>query len=175
VSQSPLGAPVLDVRAVDVRAVLAALADVADPEIPSISIVDLGLVHRVEVTPNRITVELLPTFVGCPALDVIRSSVEGRLATFDRPVKAAFTFSVPWSSDRISARGREHLRASGFAPPGKTPPLTLLPLATIDDAVECPNCGSHRTVMENAFGPTQCRAIHYCTSCRQPFEAFKPI
>jgi ring-1,2-phenylacetyl-CoA epoxidase subunit PaaD len=113
--------------AVDEAAVRAALSDVADPEIPAISIVDLGIVERVDVADDAIRVDLLPTFVGCPALDAIGSAVEERLAGFGRPVEVRFGFSVPWTTDRITERGRRHLAKSGFAPPG-------------DDT--CPYCGS---------------------------------
>jgi len=159
---------------VDARSVRAALADVPDPEIPVVSIVDLGMVEDVEVAPDGIRVVLLPTFVGCPALEVIRSSVEARLRAFGRPVEVRFDYRVPWTSDRITPEGRDKLRASGFAPPTPNRPdePILVQLAT---PVACPNCGSRRTVLENAFGPTQCRAIHHCTDCRQPFEAFKTI
>ncbi len=159
---------------VDERAVLAALAEVPDPEIPAVSIVDLGMVERVTLQPDSIDVELLPTFVGCPALEVIRSTVEARLASFDRPVRVEFGYRVPWTSDRITEAGRERLRRSGFAPP--QPDGAALPvLVQLGTPVACPHCGSRRTVLENAFGPTQCRAIHHCTECRQPFEAFKPV
>ena len=145
-------------------AVRAALGEVADPEIPTISIVDMGLVERVSVTSDGISVELLPTFVGCPALDAIRQAVEARLATFGVPVDVAFTFSVPWTTERITAHGRDRLRQSGFAPP----------TADLSD-VPCPYCASMDVRMSSAFGPTQCRALFYCRSCRQPFEAFKPV
>jgi ring-1,2-phenylacetyl-CoA epoxidase subunit PaaD len=143
--------------------ILAALAEVADPEIPNVSIVDLGMVLDVQVDRGRIAVELLPTFVGCPALEVIKASVVDALAPFGAQVDAEFTWRVPWTSDRISERGRERLAESGFAPP-----------AAPDD-VRCPYCGSERVAMDSAFGPTQCRSLFYCRSCRQPFEAFKPI
>jgi ring-1,2-phenylacetyl-CoA epoxidase subunit PaaD len=158
----------------DEAVVRAALAEVPDPEIPVVSIVDLGMVEAVDVRPGGIRVELLPTFVGCPALDLIRAAVEERLAAFDRPVDVAFGYRVPWTSDRITDHGRERLRRSGFAPPaadGHAMPV-LVQLAA---PVPCPFCGSRRTVLENAFGPSQCRAIHHCTACRQPFEAFKPV
>ncbi len=145
---------------VDEAVVRAALADVADPEIPAISIVDLGIVERVEVADDAIRVDLLPTFVGCPALDAIGSAVEERLAGFGRPVEVRFGFSVPWTTDRITERGRRQLTKSGFAPPG-------------DDT--CPYCGSANVLTDNLFGPTQCRSVRYCRSCRQPFEAFKLI
>ena len=159
---------------VDEAAVRAVLAEVADPEMPVVSIVDLGMVERVDVRPDGIEVELLPTFVGCPALDIIQSAVAARLAVFDRPVSVEFGFRVPWTSDRITETGRAKLARSGFAPPrsGGTDEPLLVELA---DPVECPVCGSRRTRMESAFGPSQCRSIHYCSACRQPFEALKSI
>ncbi len=158
----------------DETAVRAALAEVPDPEIPIVSIVDLGMVESVDVGPDAISVQLLPTFVGCPALDVIRAAVEERLGAFGVPVNVRFGYSVPWTSERITAGGRERLRGSGFAPPqdGMAELPVLVQLAA---PVPCPHCGSRRTVLENAFGPTQCRAIHHCTACRQPFESFKPV
>jgi ring-1,2-phenylacetyl-CoA epoxidase subunit PaaD len=150
-------------RALDEAAVRERLLAVRDPEIPAISIVDLGIVERVDVEPDRIRVELLPTFVGCPALEVIRADVEAALAPLGRAVEAEFTWRVPWTSDRISAAGREALQKSGFAPP-----------ARLED-VHCPYCGSERVAMDNLFGPTQCRSLFYCRACRQPFEAFKPV
>jgi ring-1,2-phenylacetyl-CoA epoxidase subunit PaaD len=158
----------------DASTVRAALADVLDPELPVVSIADLGMVERVEVDAAGIHVELLPTFVGCPALDLIRGAVEVRLRVFGRPVDVRFGFRVPWSSDRITPDGRRKLRDAGFAPPGPAQadaPVLLQP----GDPVPCPHCGSRRTVLENLFGPTQCRAIYHCTACRQPFEHFKSI
>lgn len=141
-------------------AVRAALAEVPDPEIPAVSVIDLGMVADVDVRPDAIHVELLPTFVGCPALDAIREAVEARLAAFGRPVEVRFGFRLPWSTDRITPDGREKLRRSGFAPPG------------VD---RCPYCGSRDVALDNLFGPTQCRSLRYCRSCRQPFESFKPV
>ena len=153
--------------------VRALLGEVSDPEIPTISIVDLGLVHRVAVSPGSIRVELLPTFVGCPALDVLRGAVEERLSGLAPTVEVAFSFAEPWTSERITPEGRARLRASGFAPPmpasDPDQALPVLPLA------QCPFCGSRRATLENAFGPTLCRAIYYCTDCRQPFELFKSV
>jgi ring-1,2-phenylacetyl-CoA epoxidase subunit PaaD len=158
----------------DPRAVLAALDDVADPEIPAVSIVELGMIERIDVEPDRLRVELLPTFVGCPALDVIRDAVTQRLGEFGRPVEVETSFATPWTSDRISPAGREKLRQSGFAPPPRIGSGRALPMLG-EAAVQCPYCGSARTTLENVFGPTQCRSIRHCADCRQPFEAFKPV
>jgi ring-1,2-phenylacetyl-CoA epoxidase subunit PaaD len=149
---------------VDEGAVRAALREVADPELPVVSIVDLGMVHRVDVGADRIRVELLPTFVGCPALDLIRTAVRDRLARFGRPVEVEFTFAVAWTSDRVSPAALKRLRSAGIAPPAR-PGL----------APACPWCGSPDVALDNLFGPTQCRSLHYCRSCRQPFESLKVV
>ena len=158
------------------ESVRAALLDVMDPEIPHLSIVDLGIVHKVAVGNDDIEVMLLPTFVGCPALDVMKESVQERLSELapGRDINVKVTMEETWTTDRISEHGRQVLKQSGFAPParmaqGKLNLMQLLPVA------ECPYCGSRKTVMDNAFGPTLCRAIYYCTNCRQPFEQFKQV
>jgi ring-1,2-phenylacetyl-CoA epoxidase subunit PaaD len=165
---------VIAIPPITVEAVRTALAEVHDPEIPTISLVDLGIVHDIRVDSAAIRVELLPTFVGCPALELIRAAVADRLAAFDRPVEVAFTFAQPWTSDRITPAGREALRRSGFAPP-PTSGAVGSPLVVLEPPVACPFCGSMRTRLENAFGPAQCRSIRYCPDCRQPFEQFKTI
>jgi ring-1,2-phenylacetyl-CoA epoxidase subunit PaaD len=145
---------------VDEHAVWDALAEVPDPEIPVVSVVDLGMVRSVELDGERLRVELLPTFVGCPALELIREAVAARLAGMAPEVQVEMTFAEPWTSERITADGRRKLRESGFAPPRST---------------ACPHCGSDDTALENPFGPTRCRAIFWCNRCRQPFEQFKAI
>jgi ring-1,2-phenylacetyl-CoA epoxidase subunit PaaD len=168
------GVPGRTDQRVDPRGVMAALEEVADPEIPAVSIVELGMVHAIDVEPSRIRVELLPTFVGCPALEFIRDAVADRLGAFGRPVEVATSFATPWTSDRISPAGREKLRRSGFAPPPHVGTGRELPILG-EAPVRCPYCDSTRTTLENVFGPTQCRSIRHCADCRQPFEAFKPV
>jgi ring-1,2-phenylacetyl-CoA epoxidase subunit PaaD len=156
-----------------VAAVWEALADVPDPEIPTISVVDLGVVHTVEFGPSGdLRVELLPTFIGCPATAVMRDAVEQRLRSLGvaDQVAVEITFAESWTSDRITPAGRVRLRTSGFAPPPHIgDELPMLSTAA------CPHCGSTNTTLENAFGPTLCRAIYSCAACHQPFEQFKPI
>jgi len=165
---------------VDVLAVWDALAEVPDPEIPVVSVVDLGIVHSVELDGERLRVELLPTFVGCPALDVIRDAVAARLAGMAAEVQVEMTFAEPWTSERITADGRRKLRESGFAPPGpglklREPEAPLFTAIATRPQATCPWCGSRDTELENPFGPTLCRAIFWCNRCRQPFEQFKAI
>jgi ring-1,2-phenylacetyl-CoA epoxidase subunit PaaD len=157
-------------------AVWAALHDVHDPEIPTISVVDLGVVRSVATAPGHIRVELLPTFVGCPAIEVMRSAVEDRLYEFADRVDVDISFAEPWTSERITPEGHAALRAAGFAPPAAPTQgrntLSVLPVLPL---AECPYCGSRNTTLENAFGPTQCRAIYHCANCLQPFEQFKEV
>ncbi len=155
-----------------------ALLDVMDPEIPNLSIVDLGIVRDVSVGEEAIEVEIMPTFVGCPALDVIKDGIKEKLAKtapgYNTNIKVIM--DEPWTSDRISEKGRQVLKASGFAPP---PPMRYMParanLIQLMPIAECPYCNSRNTSMDNAFGPTLCRAIYYCRDCRQPFEQFKSV
>lgn len=152
------------------ESVIEALRGVADPEIPNVSVVDLGMVGEVEVRSDSIRVELLPTFVGCPALDVIRTDVARAIEGLGRTARVDVSYATPWSSERITALGRERLRASGFAPP----PAARDGVASTD-LVVCPHCGSDRVTIDSLFGPTQCRSLYYCRGCRQPFEAFKSV
>jgi ring-1,2-phenylacetyl-CoA epoxidase subunit PaaD len=169
------------------RRVWEVLREVYDPEIPTISVVDLGIVHRVEAMPERVRVEILPTFIGCPAIEVMRETIRERLvaAAVAPEVSVGVTFAAQWSSDRITPAGHERLREAGFAPPGDAPAfvadvagkvLNLNPLGAVRPAlVACPYCGSKSTTLENRFGPTLCRSIYHCNNCRQPFEAFKAV
>jgi len=160
------------------RRVWDALAEVHDPEIPPLSITDLGIVERVATTEDEVQVDLLPTFAGCPALDVIRSDVEAAVRGVggDRAIRVRFVYAPPWTSDRITPEGREALRSYGLTPPpGTGPARAVIPLSVVAAGPRtCPFCGSQDTVLESAFGPTLCRATHFCRSCRNPFEAFKP-
>jgi ring-1,2-phenylacetyl-CoA epoxidase subunit PaaD len=162
------------------RAVWDALSEVHDPEIPPCRITDLGIVEEVRVTDQAVEIDLLPTFSGCPALDVIRDDAEVAVqaAAQGRDVRVRFVHSKPWTSDRITPEGHRALREYGVTPPGvgRGRPV-VVPLAALErkvGTVECPFCGSENTVLESAFGPTLCRSTHFCRSCRNPFEAFKP-
>jgi len=159
----------------------AALDEVADPEIPTISVIELGVIGGIRFEPaqgggERLHVDLLPTFVGCPAIEIMREQVGERLRSLGvaDEVEVRLSFEEPWTSDRISEEGREKLRGSGFAPP---PHLRSLGPDELDlvGAADCPYCGSRNTTLDNAFGPTLCRAIYHCDACHQPFEQFKVL
>jgi ring-1,2-phenylacetyl-CoA epoxidase subunit PaaD len=149
------------------------LDEVMDPEIPVVSVVEMGMIRSVSIEGGTARVVVTPTFVGCPALDAIQESIRARLrqAGADE-VLVTFSLSPPWSSDQITARGREKLRSFGLAPPSRHAGRVDLALL---EPVACPFCGSQDTVMKNSFGPTLCRMIYVCKACSQPFELFKPI
>ena len=154
------------------RRVHQALDEVHDPEIPACSVTDLGMVERVEVVGGAIEVDLLPTFVGCPAKDLIGEDVRRAIdpVSEGREVRVRFVFDPPWTTKRITGRGHDRLREFGIAPHWDRP--ATIPLMT-KSSVPCPFCGSSDTAMESSWGPTPCRTQHWCRSCRNPFEGFK--
>lgn len=143
---------------------------VKDPEIDTVSIVELGMVETIEVIEGHVAVKILPTFLGCPALPIIQKNIEQMLWSLRGVVSINVTFihSPPWTSDRINEAGRKGLKEFGIAPP---------PRFEEDGSwhVDCPFCLSTYVTMENLFGPTACRSILYCKSCKNPFEAMKPV
>ncbi|HZJ52288.1 MAG TPA: 1,2-phenylacetyl-CoA epoxidase subunit PaaD [Actinomycetota bacterium] len=156
-------------------AVWTALGDVMDPEIPAVSITEMGMVLDVAAEDKDVWVTILPTFTGCPAIDVIVHDVEQAVAGVEgvETVRVKLVYDPPWSTERISSEGRTKLQQSGLAPPAAGPVLITdirLPAVAV-----CPFCGGRDTANENLFGPTPCRAIYYCRSCRNPFEQFKQV
>ena len=153
--------------------ILAALNDVCDPEIPALSVVELGLIAAVQVGEDSAQVKMTPTFAGCPAVEMMRCAMEERLRGLGlAEVKVSITYDPPWNSNRITPEGRRKLKEFGLAPPA--PYTGELNLIQIVDA-RCPFCDSYNTSLESPFGPTLCRAIHYCYDCQQSFEQFKPV
>ncbi len=152
-----------------------ALAEIPDPEIPVISLVDLGVIKSVEVEGKRVRVEFTPTFMGCPALDHMQAEMVTAIERAGGEAEIRVVLDDSWSTDSISPAGREKLRAAGFAPPAprRVGGVTLVELQR--GAFRCPYCGSTDTKLENLFGPTPCRSIRYCDACRQPFEQFKTV
>jgi ring-1,2-phenylacetyl-CoA epoxidase subunit PaaD len=153
--------------------IMEALDEVMDPEIPVISIVEMGLIRDVSVGEDGVVVKMTPTFSGCPALHVIKAEIlRCVIALGIQRVEVETVLDPPWTSDWISDPGREKLKHFGLAPPARHGGRVEL---TIFDPVICPYCDSQNTVRKNAFGPTLCRAIYYCNECQQPFEQFKAL
>ena len=156
-------------------AVWEALAEIPDPEIPVISLVDLGVVKGVAVDGERVRIEFTPTFMGCPALDVMRARMEDAVTALGGEPDVDVLLDDSWSTDKITSAGREKLRAAGFAPPAPREATAPKLVQLRSQVFRCPYCGSTDTKLENIFGPTPCRSIRYCSNCRQPFEQFKTI
>ena len=156
-------------------AVWDALAEIPDPEIPVISLVDLGVVKNVAVEGDRVRIAFTPTFMGCPALETMKRELERAVEAIGGEPEVDVVLDDSWSTDKITAAGREKLREAGFAPPAPRAagPTTLVQLQS--KAFRCPYCNSNETRLENIFGPTPCRSVRYCDGCRQPFEQFKTI
>ena len=155
--------------------VWSALAGVEDPEIPVVSVVDLGVVRDVRVDGERVHVEFTPTFLGCPALEHMRAQMAEAIEALGAEPEVEVVVDDSWSTDRITPAGREKLRAAGFAPPAPREAAAPRLVQLQSQAFRCPYCGSTDTRLDNIFGPTPCRSIRYCSSCRQPFEQFKTI
>jgi ring-1,2-phenylacetyl-CoA epoxidase subunit PaaD len=149
------------------------LEAVKDPEIPVLSLVDLGVISSLQINLDEVFIVLTPTFVGCPALEMMKSDIEEVLLNNGiRKVNIEVSYSKPWSSDKISEKGKAALKEFGLAPP---PDATLFIDIDVLEHATCPRCNGSNTDLKNTFGATLCRSIHYCNDCREAFEQFKPI
>jgi ring-1,2-phenylacetyl-CoA epoxidase subunit PaaD len=149
------------------------LEEVNDPEIPVLSLVDLGVITDVEVDGEKVSVELTPTFAGCPAMEVMKNEVIEKLKSKGiSNVSVNVSFRIPWSSDFISEKGKKALKQFGLAPPPSN--KVFQDLEILESAI-CPRCEGENTELKNPFGPTLCRAIYYCHTCHEAFEQFKPL
>jgi len=153
--------------------ILTWLEEVKDPEIPVLSLVDLGVIREVNITDDKVTVTMTPTFSGCPAIDYMKDDI---ISTLHRhgveQCEVNVTFKDHWNSDMISEKGRKAIKKFGIAPP---PQNELVIDLDILEHIQCPHCDSTNTEMKTPFGPTLCRSMHYCNSCLQAFEQFKPL
>ena len=150
-----------------------ALEEVKDPELPVVSVVEMGIVRAVSVLDNAVIITMTPTFSGCPALAMMKTAIEARVRLAGaESVNVRTVLAPPWTSDWITDAARKKLTAFGLAPPPRHEGHWERLLA---NAAACPYCGSQNTTLKNSFGPTLCRAFYYCNNCQQPFEQFKPI
>lgn len=156
-----------------IHAIWDALDEVKDPEIPAVSLVEMGIVRAVEIEDDKVTVTMTPTFTGCPALIEMQRLIREKMLEIGAQTAEVKTVLKPaWSSDWITEEGRQKLKAFGLAPPpihGGNINVTFF------DVVKCPRCDSTNTTVKNTFGSTLCRAIYYCNECLEPFEQFKPL
>lgn len=149
------------------------LEEVKDPEIPVLSLVDLGVITEVEIKGDTVKIELTPTFAGCPAMDIMRNEVIEKLKNKGiQNVTATISFRIPWSSELISEKGKKALKQYGLAPPPSNKIFTELEI--LENAI-CPRCDNTHTEMKSPFGPTLCRSLYYCFDCKEAFEQFKPL
>lgn len=155
--------------------VWAALDEIPDPEIPVISLVELGVIKDVAVAGGHVRVDFTPTFMGCPALDVMQRQIRESVEALGGHCEVRVLHDDSWSTDLISPAGRERLRSAGFAPPPPRPSSALTLVQLERGSHRCPYCDSPATRLDNVFGPTPCRSIRYCERCRQPFEQLKTI
>jgi len=152
--------------------ILHILETVKDPEIPVLSLVDLGVITDVVVAGNNVLVKMTPTFVGCPAMNYMKTEVETALQQHGFEPRVEITFEKPWSSDLISEKGKAALKKYGLAPPPSNKIFTDLEI--LETSI-CPRCDGSNTEMKSPFGPTLCRALYYCHDCKEAFEQFKPL
>jgi ring-1,2-phenylacetyl-CoA epoxidase subunit PaaD len=150
------------------------LKQVKDPEIPTISIVDLGIVTGIDIQENDVHVTLTPTFAGCPALRLMEDMVVNHLNSYDQlgKITVETSFETTWTTDLITDEGHAAIKKHGLAPPIRN--CSNITMEVIE-ATNCPYCDSDNTSMKSPFGPTLCRSLHYCNNCKQAFEGFKPI
>ena len=149
------------------------LDEVKDPEIPVISLVDLGVINGLSWNDDILTVSMTPTFVGCPAMDYMVRDVKDVLRKNGlENVEVDLNFRQAWNSNLITDKGREALRKFGLAPP---PRHNLIVDIEVLSKATCPVCGNTNTELKSPFGPTACRSIHYCDDCKETFEQFKPV
>jgi ring-1,2-phenylacetyl-CoA epoxidase subunit PaaD len=152
------------------------LDTVKDPEVPVLSVVELGIVRDVEASESGVVVTITPTYSGCPAMHEIEAEIRRALgAEALGPVEIRTIYSPAWTTDWMTAAAREKLEAYGIAPPGPTDSSELIPLRRRSAAIRCPYCKSHDTEQKSVFGSTACKSIWFCNQCRQPFEEFKAI
>lgn len=150
------------------------LQNVKDPEIPLISVVDMGIITGVKVSEdNFVNIKMTPTFAGCPAVNYMKEDIIDKVSLLPvSGVEVEVSYDVQWNTNMITDKGREMLKESKFALPQKHNGLIQIEML---ENVECPFCRSKDTALKSSFGPTQCRAIHYCNNCLQSFEQFKPV
>jgi ring-1,2-phenylacetyl-CoA epoxidase subunit PaaD len=151
------------------------VANVPDPEIPALTLADLGILRSVEEIDQQIVVTLTPTYSGCPATEAIKQDVRTQLAAHQiTNARVQITLSPAWTTDWITPEGKEKLRAYGIAPPNCSANSQAIQFSAPDKGIACPQCASRLTERVSQFGSTPCKALYRCTACKEPFDYFKP-
>jgi ring-1,2-phenylacetyl-CoA epoxidase subunit PaaD len=165
----------IDVNTISKEKILSILETVTDPEVPVLSIIDLGIVRNIETEASgKIKITVTPTYTGCPALDVINMNM--RMALIDHGftnVEIRNTLSPAWTTDWMSEAGKQKLKAYGIAPPNIKQQVCTQEAFQKEEAVQCPHCNSYNTQLVSRFGSTPCKALYKCGDCKEPFDYFK--
>jgi ring-1,2-phenylacetyl-CoA epoxidase subunit PaaD len=155
------------------------LGTIMDPEVPVISIVELGIVRDAALEGRAVRVTITPTYSGCPAMDLIADEIHAAFATSGQDVRIDTVLAPPWTTDWMAPEGKRRLAGFGIAPPGTATTSRIdvrgiSPLRSRKGAVACPRCGATATTLVAQFGSTACKALYRCDACREPFDYFKP-
>ena len=158
----------------DKQQILSLLEQVPDPELPVLSVIDLGIVRDVNINNDEAEIIITPTYSGCPAMDVISMEIKMLLLEHGfKKVTVTNILSPAWTTDWMSEAGKEKLKAYGIAPPNATQSVCDITLFAADEAVQCPHCQSYHTKVISQFGSTACKALYQCNDCLEPFDYFK--
>jgi ring-1,2-phenylacetyl-CoA epoxidase subunit PaaD len=156
------------------RVVYGYLEEIKDPEVPVLSIIDLGIVRDVKMNDDELEVVITPTYTGCPAMDLIAATIKIELATLGfKKVKVTQVLSPVWTTDWMSEEGKRKLKEYGIAPPNPKQQVCDQKLFAEAEAVQCPHCNSYHTHRISEFGSTACKALYACDDCKEPFDYFK--
>ena len=168
------GKNVMTVRTIDKETIYSYLREINDPEVPVLSIIDLGIVRDVKMNDEELEVIITPTYTGCPAMDMITATIKIQLATLGfKKIKVTQALSPVWTTEWMSEEGKRKLREYGIAPPNPRQQVCDQKLFAAAEAVQCPQCNSYHTHRISEFGSTACKALYQCDDCKEPFDYFK--
>jgi len=162
------------ITAISVEKIKSILEQVMDPEVPALSVIDLGIIRDILIHENEIEISITPTYSGCPAMDVISMNIKMELlANGFNNVKITTALSPAWTTDWMTEEGKQKLKEYGIAPPNPKQQVCHTDLFVPDEAVQCPLCNSYHTHRVSEFGSTPCKSLYQCNDCKEPFDYFK--
>jgi ring-1,2-phenylacetyl-CoA epoxidase subunit PaaD len=165
---------VMTIHTIDKKTIYSYLGEINDPEVPVLSIIDLGIVRDVKMNDEELEVIITPTYTGCPAMDMITTTIKIQLATLGfKKVKVTHVLSPAWTTEWMSEEGKRKLKEYGIAPPNPKQQVCDQKLFGAPEAVQCPHCNSYHTHRISEFGSTACKALYQCDDCKEPFDYFK--